>query len=180
MKPHPESVFSSQNPRISAIAALSRNRVIGKNNQLPWDLPEDLAYFKRMTLGKPIISGRKNFEAMGRVLPKRLNIIVTRQPNYSVPGAVVVATLELALQAARAEALRTGMDEIFIIGGGEIYSMALPMTDRLYLTWIDREVEGDVFFPLVPEGQFQEVSRQEHHENGWNYAWCVADRVNER
>ena len=180
MNPQQKSLFSPQNPRISAIAALSRNRVIGKNNQLPWDLPEDLAYFKRMTLGKPIISGRKNFEAMGRVLPKRLNIIVTRQAGYSVPGAVVVATLELALQTARAEALRTGVDEIFIIGGGEIYSMALPVTDRLYLTWIDREVEGDVFFPLVPEGQFQEVSRQEHQENGWNYAWCVADRVNER
>jgi dihydrofolate reductase len=83
----------------------------------------------------------------------------------------------LALQAARSEALRTGVDEIFIIGGGEIYSMALPVTDRLYLTWIDREVAGDVFFPMVPEGQFQEVSRQEHQENGWNYAWCVADRI---
>ncbi len=180
MKPHFESVFSPQNPRISAIAALSRNRVIGKDNQLPWNLPEDLAYFKRMTLGKPIISGRKNFEAMGRILPKRLNIIVTRQAGYAVPGGVVVATLDEALQAARAEALRTRVDEIFIIGGGEIYSMALPITDRLYLTWIDREVEGDVFFPLVPEGQFQEVSRQEHQENGWNYAWCVADRVGER
>ena len=177
MSAQPKLPFSPENPRISAIAALSRNRVIGKNNQLPWNLPEDLSYFKRMTVGKPIISGRKNFEAMGRVLPKRLNIIVTRQPNYSVPNAVVVATLDLALQSARAEALRTGVDEIFIIGGGEIYAMALPVTDRLYLTWIDREVEGGVFFPEVPEGQFREISRQEHSENGWNYAWCVADRV---
>ncbi len=163
-------------PRVSAIVAMSQERVIGRENRLPWHLSEDLKYFKRVTLGKPVITGRKNYESIGRLLPGRLNIIVTRQRDYRVEGAVVVPSVPAALEAARAEARRLGLDEVFVIGGGEIYAQALEFTQRVYLTQLHHSVPGDVKFPELPAG-FRETSREEREEGSWRYAWIVLDRT---
>lgn len=136
---------------------------------MPWHLPADLQYFKKTTLGKPIIMGRKNFEAIGRALPRRLNIILTRQEDYEAKGAVVVHRLEEAFARAKAEAAEQGEEEIFIIGGGEIYRAALPQTDRVYLTKIDLEVEGGtVFFPELPEEDWRLVSEKPQETDAKN------------
>jgi len=128
---------------VTAIAAVSRNGVIGKDNDLPWRLPRDMQYFKRTTLGHHVIMGRKNFLAMGRPLPKRTNVVITRNPHFEAPGCQVVHSVADALDLAS----RRGEEEAFIIGGGEIYAVSMPYWDRLYLTRVEAEVEGDVFFP---------------------------------
>lgn len=132
---------------LSLIAAMSKNRVIGLNNQLPWDIPEDMKYFKDTTFGKPVIMGRKTYESMGRALPKRPNFVVSRNPEYALShakDATVTQTLEAAIELAVPL-----NDEVFVIGGGELYRKALETgnVDRIYLTVIDREYEGDAFFP---------------------------------
>ena len=142
--------------KISAIVAMSENRVIGRGNQIPWHLPEDLKRFKKITLGHPVIMGRKTFESIGRLLPGRVNCIITRQAHFQVPGAVVVSSWE----KAKAHFAPQG-EEIFVIGGSEIYRMALPEVQKLYLTLIHQEVEGDVFFPSFAWNEFREVSREE-------------------
>ena len=121
---------------------MTRNRVIGKDGDLPWRLPDDQRFFRRTTLGKPIIMGRKTFEEIGRPLPKRRNIVLSRR-GLDAEGVEVATTLEAALALARSDA----PGEAFIIGGAEIYSLALPMTDRLYMTLIDAELDGDTWFP---------------------------------
>jgi dihydrofolate reductase len=161
--------------RVSAIVAMARNRVIGRENRLPWHLSEDLKYFKRVTLGKPIITGRKNHESIGRLLPGRLNILVTRQKGFEVPGARVVHSVEEALQVATEEARRIGVDEVFVIGGGEIYAQAMGACERLYVTEVERDVEGDVFFPEVPP-VFREISREHREADGWAWDWVVLER----
>jgi len=142
--------------RISLIAAMSRNRVIGKDGQLPWHLPGDLAFFKKMTRGKPIIMGRKTCESLGRPLPGRKNIVLTRDPGFVADGFVLVADPEAALAAA------TPAEEVMICGGSSIYALFLPRADRLILTLVDAEVEGDTFFPEFDQTDWREVERGEH------------------
>lgn len=141
--------------RISLIAAVSLNGVIGREQKLPWNLPEDLKYFKEITHGAPVIMGRKTFDSIGRPLPGRKNIIITRKTDIIIPGAWVVPSLESGLaEAGKAP-------EIFILGGGEIYRLALPIADRLYLTEIDMKIEGDTTFPEWSRTEFKESKREE-------------------
>src|SRR5262245_46555747 len=133
---------SAKKQRISAIVAMSENRVIGANNQLPWHLPADLAHFKAITTGHAIVMGRKTFESIGRPLPNRLNIILTRDPHYSANGCRVASSFPEALAIAGAD-----VPEIFIIGGAEIYQQLLPHIDRLYITLIQHAFNGDTYFP---------------------------------
>ena len=162
---------------ISAIVAVSKNGVIGKGNQIPWYLPEDLKYFKKVTLGHPVIMGRKSFLSIGRPLPKRTNIIVTRDPFFVVSGCIVVNTLEEALEWAMKEA----DEELFIIGGGEIFEQSMPYWDKLYLTEVDLVVEdGEVFFPPINREEWQ-LTWEEHHEpdekNEHAYTFQVFERT---
>ena len=144
----------------SLIVAVSRNGVIGIDNQLPWHLPEDLKYFKPVTMGKPLIMGRKTYDSIGRPLPGRTNIVVTRDPSWQAPGVEVAQSLEVALKLGQSACEAAGADEIMVIGGEQIYRMTLPAADRLYLTQVDAEVEGDAFFPEVDFSQWQQISEQ--------------------
>lgn len=135
---------------ISLIVAMGKNNVIGKNNKMMWRLPKEWQYFKETTLGHCIITGRKNFEAQGRALPGRTNIVVTRQKDYQAPGCVVVHSLQDALSYAG----KKGETEVFICGGGEIYRHSLELVDRMYITYVDFEEPGDVYFPAFDESKF--------------------------
>lgn len=146
---------------VAMIAAMSRNRVIGIGNRLPWYLPEDLKHFKRLTLGKPLVMGRKTFESIGRALPGRLNIVITRDIDYRHDGIRVCHSLDEALQLADHQALIDAADEIMVMGGGEIYQLALPAADRLHLTEVAVELDGDAFFPRVDPTQWREFERTE-------------------
>jgi len=139
---------------ISIIAAIASNGVIGRNGGLPWHLPADLRRFREITAGHAVIMGRKTFESIGRPLPDRVNIVVSRQAGYGAAGIVVAGSLQAAL------ALATGEDEVFICGGGEIYQQALPLADRIYLTVLDQPFDGAVFFPEIPQDAFIEVCRE--------------------
>lgn len=141
-------------PIISMIAAMAKNRVIGHENSLPWHLPEDLKHFKQMTLGKPVVMGRKTYESMGKPLPGRKNIVVTRNAHYQEEGCIVVTSLEQAIVHL------ADVKEIMIIGGTEIYRLALPIAHRMYLTFIDLEVTGDAYFPEWDELMWQQQSIQ--------------------
>lgn len=143
-------------PRISIIAALAENGVIGRDNRLPWHLPDDLKHFRRLTIGHPVIMGRRNYESLGRPLPDRLNIVVTRDPGYAAPGCRVAHSLAQAFEAA------AGAGEIFVIGGGELYAQTLERADRLYLTCVHARVEGDTRFPDFDPGAWREVERVRH------------------
>jgi dihydrofolate reductase len=140
--------------RVSLVAALAKNRVIGAGNALPWRLPEDLWHFKTLTMGHAIIMGRKTFESIGRPLPGRTNIVVTRSPAFAAPGCTIVNSPAAALAACR------GSDEVFVIGGAELYRALLDRTDWMHLTEIDRNFEGDAWFPEFDRQQWQEISRQ--------------------
>lgn len=140
-------------PRINVIAALAKNRVIGIENRLPWRLPEDLAHFKALTLGHPVLMGRKTFESLGRPLPGRENIVISRNPGYRPAGATCVASIPAALAHC------AGRDEIFFIGGADLYAQAIPLADRLYLTEVDIEAAGDTWFPEYDRDAFREISR---------------------
>lgn len=144
------------------IAAVSTNRVIGRNGDMPWKLSTDLKRFKAMTLGNPVIVGRKTFESFGgRPLPGRPHVVVTRDPAYAADGVETVDSLAKALQRAQAIAVETNAREIAVIGGGEIYAQALPLADRLYLTHVDAVIEdGDTYFPVVDDHIFECVERE--------------------
>lgn len=158
MNTHPKG---ANQPRLSLIAAVSKNGVIGREQTLPWHLPEDLKRFKEITYGAPVIMGRKTYESIGRLLPGRKNIIVSRSKDRLVPNAVIVGSLEDAITAAAGSG-GDQTDEIFVIGGGEIYRMALPLADRVYLTEIDLTIEGDAYFPGWPAlPGFHETKREE-------------------
>jgi dihydrofolate reductase len=132
---------------LALIAAMAQNRVIGRDNQLPWRLPEDLRHFKAKTLGKPVIMGRKTWDSLGRPLPGRLNIVVSRQADLRLDGAEVFPALDVALERADAWAREQGVDELMLIGGAQLYAQALPIADRIYLTRIGLKPEGDAWFP---------------------------------
>ncbi|VXA86579.1 dihydrofolate reductase [Aeromonas veronii] len=144
--------------KISMIAAMAHDRVIGKDNQMPWHMPADLAHFKRVTLGKPVLMGRKTFESIGRPLPGRRNLVISRNPGYQAEGIEVVGSVEAAL------ALLAGssVEELMVIGGGHLYAEMLPSADCLYLTRIDLAVEGDTRFPAFDDGQWQRIECESH------------------
>lgn len=157
------------NITLSLIVAMADNRTIGRNNELPWHLPEDLKYFKSVTMGKPIVMGRKTFDSIGRPLPGRLNIVITRNAEWQHSGVKTVASLQQAVAIA-AEANPQDQEaliqEVMVIGGEEIYRTAIELADRLYITRVQAEVEGDAFFPQYNESEWQEVSRQEPGSQG--------------
>ncbi len=149
--------------RIAMIAAMANNRVIGKDNQMPWHLPADLKHFKKVTLGKPVIMGRKTYQSIGKALPGRRNIVISRQSGALSTDADWVQSIEQALALVQDEA------EVMVIGGAEIYRQVLPMADTLYITDIDLTVEGDAFFPdYHAVGNWREIASEWHHPDPQN------------
>jgi dihydrofolate reductase len=160
-------------PRISLVVAMAKNRVIGANNRIPWRLPDEQQLFKRLTMGHHIVMGRKTYESIGRLLPSRKTVIVTRQPSYNVPGATVVHSLPDALKAAAAD------DEVFVIGGADLFREALPMADRIHLTVVDAEPSGDTFMPELDLTPWQEIGREVHQPDDrhqFGYVYSVYER----
>ncbi|VAW76848.1 Dihydrofolate reductase [hydrothermal vent metagenome] len=160
--------------RVSLIAAMAENRVIGRNNQLPWRLSADLQRFKALTMGKPIIMGRKTWESIGRPLPGRTNIVVTRDASYQAEGCVVVHSVDQALKAA------ADSDEVMVIGGANLYQQLLERTDRLYLTQVKTNVEGDAWFPEFDMTQWHEIARESHsndEKNDFDFEFVTLERI---
>lgn len=156
---------------ISLIAALGKNRIIGNDNSIPWKLPADMKRFRELTTGKPVIMGRKTFESIGRPLPNRTNIVITTDKNYIADGCIVVHSVDEALKAAKG-------NEIMIIGGAQIYRQFLPIANKMYLTFIDKNFEGDSYFPEYNKHEWKETSREEHaDENGLGYAFVNFERI---
>jgi dihydrofolate reductase len=160
--------------RLSLIAAVSENRVIGANNTLPWHLPDDLKRFRSLTTGHAVIMGRRNYESIGKPLPQRKNIVLTRDPHYHASGCIVVHSLTDALAAA-------GDDpEVFIIGGAELYRQTLGMADRIYLTRVHAHVSGDTFFPEFDAMEWRETSREDRPPDDRHphpYSFLTLDRI---
>ena len=159
--------------KISMIAAMAHNRVIGLDNKMPWDLPADLKFFKITTMGCPIIMGRKTYDSIGRPLPGRLNIVLSRDASLEIEGCTVVNTVDDALEAAK------DSDEVFITGGAHLYNKFLGEADRLYLTLIDEEFEGDTFFPDYTQYQWNEINRVSHkadENNPYPYTFLTLER----
>lgn len=149
-------------PRLALIAAVARNGVIGRDGDLPWRIPADLQFFKTATMGKPMIMGRRTFESIGKALPGRTNIVVTRSGDFTADDVEVAADFDQAL----AIAARQDAGEVMVIGGGEIYAAAMARADRLYLTEVHLDAEGDVHFPQFDLAQWREVSRDDHAAEG--------------
>ncbi|WP_236973767.1 dihydrofolate reductase [Membranihabitans maritimus] len=161
---------------ISAIVAVSDNRVIGKDNQLPWYLPADLKYFKKKTIRHPVIMGRKSFESIGKPLPKRTNIVVSRNPYYMASGVLIAHSLEEAIELAN----DTNSNEAFIIGGAEIFAMALDNCDKLYITEVHGTFEGDVYFPEWDKSKWKLVDCVQKEADGANpfaYTFKIYERL---
>ena len=159
---------------ISIIAAMDRNRVIGRNNQMPWHLPADFKYFKSITMGKPIIMGRKTYDSMGHPLPGRRNIILSHNINLQIPHCEVLHSLEEALKLLENE------NEVFIIGGENLFMQALPITQRLYFTLIHNNFVGDTYFPDWQENNWQEITCARHEAdqyNAWDYDFIVLEKL---
>ena len=158
---------------LSMVVATANNRVIGKDNDMPWHLPADLAYFKKTTLGKPVIMGRKTYESIGRALPGRQNIVISRDINYKAEGVETVTSVDAAL------ALVSEVEEVMVIGGGAIYQHCLPAADRLYITHIEAEIEGDTQFPFYDTNIWKKVSsslRLADDKNAFNLEFCVYEK----
>ena len=153
---------------------MDRNRVIGKNDTLPWHISEDLKHFKKISMGKPIVMGRKTHDSIGRALTGRENIILTRDIAYKAEGCTVLYSLDSILEHCQA------VDEVMIIGGSEIYKQTLPLVSRLYLTEVHTEVEGDAFFPEFERNQWQEIAREDYkadEKNEFDYSFLVLERI---
>ncbi len=174
--------------RITLVVAMDRNRLIGAGNKLPWRLPADLRHFKRITMGHPIVMGRRTWESIGRPLPGRTNIVVTRQGSFEAPGAVVVGSIDEAKEAAREAAERmTGEaggegNELMIIGGAGVYEQVLAEADRIHLTEIHAEFEGDTYFPEISNDEWACVSREDFEKDDKNpcdYSFLVLERIPE-
>jgi len=162
-------------PTISIIVAMAKNRVIGKENDMPWHLPADLQHFRQKTLDKPVIMGRKTYESIGRPLPKRHNIIISRNSDYKVESCDVVGSLDEAISVAG------DVDELFIIGGGFLYEQTVDQADKFYLTFIDLAVDGDTFFPEYDHLSLRQIAIEHHQKdekNPYDYTFTefVVDR----
>ena len=165
--------------KVAMIAAVAENNAIGINNKMPWYLPGDLRYFKAVTMGKPIIMGRKTFDSLRKPLPGRTNIVITRDESWHHDGVKVVHSLDDALSLAEDIALINGNEEIMVIGGEQIYRQALPGADRLYLTRVYQSFEGDAFFPEIDESDWVETARedlQSEDDEPLTYSYLVLDR----
>ncbi|BFN32593.1 type 3 dihydrofolate reductase [Vibrio harveyi] len=157
---------------ISMIAAMADNRIIGKDNQMPWHLPADFAWFKRCTMGKPVVMGRKTYESIGRPLPGRMNIVISRDESLCIEGVTTVTSIEQALDVAGE------VEEVMIIGGGAIYAACLPMATKLYVTHIEAEIEGDTQFPQW-SNEFKETyseAYQADEKNAYNMRFTVLEK----
>ena len=160
---------------IAIVVAMAENRVIGRDDDLPWRLPADMARFRALTMGKPIIMGRRTHESIGRVLEGRHNIVVSRRPGYRVAGCTVASSLDAAFEAASSSA------EIAVLGGASIYEQALPIAARMYLTLVHASIEGDVRFPEFERGDWKEVSRVERSSDARNaYDLSFVELVRQR
>ncbi|NIR60917.1 MAG: type 3 dihydrofolate reductase [Gammaproteobacteria bacterium] len=163
----------ARSPRISLIVAMDRNDVIGRGNALPWHLPADLRHFRRLTLGKPVIMGRRTHESLGRPLPERTNIVISRDPGFRAPGCLVARALPEALDAAGA------VPEVMVIGGAEVFEAALPRAARIYLTRVHAEVAGDARFPRLDPAAWREIEREDHpadERNPYPYSFVTLER----
>lgn len=161
---------------ISFVVAAARNHAIGKDGKMPWHLPNDLKHFKNVTWGMPVIMGRKTFESLGKALPGRKNIVISRQTGLRIPGVVIVKSIEDALFVAA----ETDAREAMVIGGGEIYKSLYTKANRIYLTRVDAEPEGDTFFPVFEQGEWHLVSQKNHEadeKNPYNYSFQVWERI---
>lgn len=159
---------------ISVVAAIAENGVIGRDKKMPWHLPADLRHFKEVTFGKPVLMGRTTHESIGRVLPGRCNIVITKDPTYQAPGCVVVYTIEDALFAA------SYSQEVFVIGGEKLYRTLIPRANRMYLTMVHQSFEGDTYFPEVDFAQWKETTRQDHpadDENPCSFSFVTYERI---
>jgi len=160
--------------KISIIAAMADNRVIGIDNQLPWNLPADMKWFRQNTMGKPILMGRKTYDSIGRPLPKRRNIVISRDESLKIEGCEVVSSAEDAFQLCSTEA------EVMIIGGASFYEQTLPQADRLYLTLVHSEIDGDACFPEIDFNQWQKLERIDHQAdevNAFDYSFLILERI---
>jgi dihydrofolate reductase len=158
---------------LSIIAAIAENGIIGQDNRLPWHMPADLAHFKRLTMGKPIIMGRRTWESLPGLLPYRTHIVVTRDPAYEASGGFVVHSLQEAIDFAG------DADELMIVGGAMLYAEALPIASRLYLTYIHCRVDGDALFPCFEASKWRELSRERHEaddRNPHSYSFVTLER----
>lgn len=161
---------------LALVVAVADNGAIGVRNELPWRLPKDLQRFKALTLGKPIIMGRKTFESIGKPLPRRTNIVITRQTALEIPGCIVVSSLDAALRTAA----ECDGGDIMIIGGADIYRQALPQAARIYLTRVHATIEGDTSFPLISVSDWRESLREDHpadERHAYAYSFVVLDRI---
>jgi dihydrofolate reductase len=165
--------------KVALVWAMARNRTIGRNNSLPWHLPEDLKFFKRVTIGKPIIMGRKTWDSIGRPLPGRCNIVISRNTGFKAEGVEAVNSLQQALDLAEKISQQSGSDEVCVIGGAEIYAQALMVADRLYLTQVHADIDGDTFFPEFDRSQWQELERQDFlasPDNPYDYSFLTLEK----
>jgi dihydrofolate reductase len=162
-------------PQIVLVAAIGENHVIGRDNQLPWRLPSDLRHFRGVTIHKPVVMGRKTYESIGKPLPDRTNIVVSRDLGLRVPGAVLATSLDAALAAARKDARQRGIGEIMVIGGSGIFEATMPLAGRLEITHVHAAPEGDVFFPPIDPAVWEQTSWIEHPQGkGDSAAFAVA------
>lgn len=160
---------------ISQIVAVSLNKVIGKNNALPWKMPTDMAYFKKTTWGHHIITGRKNYEAEGKALPGRVNIVLTHNFDYKIPDGIVVHRFDDAIAIAS----QVDEEELFVVGGAEIYKLSIPFTDRIYLTRIHAVIEGDTFYPEPDWNEWELISKESHmkdEQNPYDFDFIIYER----
>jgi len=157
--------------QISLIAAMASNRVIGHKGDIPWKIPGEQKMFKEITMGHTVIMGRKTYESLGRPLPGRTNIVITRQTAYQAPGCVIAHDLDGALASCSAEE-----NEAFICGGGQLYLQALPMVDKIYLTVLSREIAGDTYFPEISEAEF-EMTKSQRIEGVEPYSFYIYERI---
>jgi dihydrofolate reductase len=148
--------------KLVLVAAIGENNVIGRGGQLPWHLRSDFKHFRALTIGKPVVMGRKTYDSIGRPLKDRTNIVLSRDLSLAVPGGVLATSLQAALSYAREDAAKRGVDEIMIIGGSDVFAACMPQADRLEITHVHAAPEGDAFFPPIDPALWREVSRKEH------------------
>ena len=171
--------MSSQGVTRSLIVAAARNGTIGRDNALPWHLPDDLRYFKRVTMGKPVIMGRRTYESIGRPLPGRDNLVVSRNREFVAPGARVVSDIHEGFALAEASARASGAGELMLLGGAQLYTAGLPHIVRIYLTEVHADIPGDARLPDLDPSDWQEISREEHpadSRNEFPYSFVVLER----
>lgn len=159
---------------LSIIVAFDRNRLIGKNNLLPWHLPADLKHFRTLTMGHHMIMGRRTFESIGKPLPGRVSVVITRQKGLEIPGCIVVNNFDEAIKSCGTQ------EEVFIIGGAEIFKCTMPVASKLYVTQIDHAFEGDTWFPEISSSEWRQISAEFHpadEKNPWPYSFITYTRI---